>query len=66
MEFKDYSPLVITNENVEEVLRQIKSNRSQKSTVHNSKSSRSHAIFRLEVGGRVLGVVDLAGSERIR
>ena len=30
----------------------------------NSKSSRSHAIFKIEAGEVTIGVVDLAGSER--
>jgi len=30
----------------------------------NSKSSRSHAIFRIKSGNLIIGVVDLAGSER--
>lgn len=47
MEFKDYDPIEITNDNMEGILTQIKNNRSQKSTVHNAKSSRSHAIFRI-------------------
>ena len=30
----------------------------------NAKSSRSHAIFKIQAGDVVIGVVDLAGSER--
>lgn len=62
LEFRDFDPIQITQDNMDSVLLQIKTNRSQKSTIHNSKSSRSHAIFRIEAKGKVLGVVDLAGS----
>lgn len=41
-------------------------NRTQNDTKVNSKSSRSHAIFRIQTGNVVIGVVDLAGSERAK
>ena len=39
-------------------------NRTQNDTSVNKKSSRSHAIFRIQANGVAIGVVDLAGSER--
>lgn len=41
-------------------------NRTQNDTKLNAKSSRSHAIFRIQTGDVVIGVVDLAGSERTK
>jgi hypothetical protein len=49
-----------------DLIEEIKSSRAQRSTNYNSKSSRSHAIFRIVTEGKVIGVVDLAGSERVR
>ena len=40
------------------------SNRTQNETKLNAKSSRSHAIFKIQTGDIIIGVVDLAGSER--
>lgn len=52
---------------MESILQEIKNNRVQRSTNFNSKSSRSHAIFRIVTQeDRIIGVVDLAGSERTR
>ena len=49
---------------MEQKLRLYLSNRTQNETKLNAKSSRSHAIFRIQAGNTVIGVVDLAGSER--
>lgn len=66
LEFKDYEPITVETSNFNNILEQIKENRAQRSTNYNSKSSRSHAIFRIVSEGKVVGVVDLAGSERNR
>ena len=40
-------------------------NRTENFSKANPHSSRSHAIFKIEYEGTVIGVVDLAGSERV-
>lgn len=47
---------------MDEKFKQYVLNRTQNDTKLNSKSSRSHAIFRIQVGDVIIGVVDLAGS----
>jgi hypothetical protein len=47
---------------MEQKFKQYISNRTQNETKMNSKSSRSHAIFRIKAGNVIIGVVDLAGS----
>lgn len=42
--------------------KQYLNNRTQNDNKLNSKSSRSHAIFRIRLGNVNIGVVDLAGS----
>jgi hypothetical protein len=49
---------------MEQKIKQFIQNRTQNDTKLNSKSSRSHAIFRIKAGNVNIGVVDLAGSER--
>jgi len=52
----------INCENMEQKFKQFINNRTQNETKLNSKSSRSHAIFRIKAGNVAIGVVDLAGS----
>lgn len=66
LEFADYSPVMVEEADINSILEQVKENRAQRNTNFNSKSSRSHAIFRICFDGKVIGVVDLAGSERNR
>lgn len=47
---------------MEQKFKQYINNRTQNETKMNSKSSRSHAIFRIKAGNVIIGVVDLAGS----
>ena len=56
---------IISSDNMEEKLKKYIENRSQSDTKINSQSSRSHAIFRIDTNGVIIGVVDLAGSERV-
>ena len=55
---------MVTTENMEKIFQQFIDNRSTAESKANSKSSRSHAIFRIETEGTAIAVVDLAGSER--
>jgi predicted acetyltransferase len=66
MKFRNFEPIEITEHNLEQVLKEVKNNRRQRNISYNYKSSRSHAIFRIESQGQIIGVVDLAGCERIR
>ncbi|XP_075692605.1 kinesin-like protein KIFC1 isoform X2 [Rhinoderma darwinii] len=62
-------------EEVHELLRTAKTNRSVAKTVLNDRSSRSHSVFQLKIEGEngirdvrtssVLSLIDLAGSERL-
>lgn len=47
---------------METILKQYMANRSEGDTKFNPKSSRSHAIFKIECKNFKIGVVDLAGS----
>ena len=58
------TPDTINSENIDQKMRLYISNRTQNETKLNIKSSRSHAIFKIQTGDIIIGVVDLAGSER--
>lgn len=49
---------------MDQKFKQYINNRTQNDTKLNSKSSRSHAIFRIKSEKLTIGVIDLAGSER--
>lgn len=65
-EFEDYEPEKITKESTKDMMKQYMQNRNQTDTRANKKSSRSHAIFKIECEELSMAIVDLAGSERIK
>lgn len=66
--FLDFSQCSVSESvgvgNLADKMKQFINNRTQNETKMNAKSSRSHAIFKIQSGGVTIGVVDLAGSER--
>lgn len=64
-EFQDYQPESIRKENTQNLLEIFINNRYQLDTKINRKSSRSHAIFKIQCEDITIGIADLAGSERL-